>query len=501
MYLNDDGMLRDSAAQFGVDAGRMRTRSPLWLDLDADGWLDLIITAAARPDTPPSLFRWDPAQAQYLQQPLAFLRASEVANLSQLGQPGIQHLITGPPHALFVHEVREGELVDVGAELALTDLPGHSVADLLIADLDNDLALDLVYVRGFIAPSVAQPEPDQLSARLQADMGRNALLRFHGPTQLSVQPYPLGRYWWGQGQVFIGEAGASPPKMPAQLSAQDPAVAGLATGEAGLFLGYDSATNEWRVELRATRWNSVNLELQGDAPIQDLKVEGFDPKLRALPQFVQWNSSDGFEPARALNIEGDNCLAGASGDFDNDMDIDLYLVCSDYLGNRTNILLENLGNRRFRHILAAGGAAGSDIGLGESVAVADYDLDGFLDLFVRNGHELPPFANGPDQLFRNLGNANHWVQMDLVGIQSNRNGIGARVVVTAGGVSQVRIVDNGSHGRVQDFRRLHVGLGPHQRIENVRIEWPSGTVTEHRNLHADRVWQFVENGAASALSF
>ncbi|NBC49491.1 MAG: hypothetical protein GVY22_16265 [Gammaproteobacteria bacterium] len=502
LYINDGESLGDHAVQLGVDEGLLRSRSPVWADLDADGRLDLIITAAARQEAPPAEFRWEPDQSRFGGKPLEFLHASEIANLSQLDAPGTQHLITGPPHALFVHEARGDELIDVGEGLGLTELPGHSVSDLLITDLDNDLALDIVYVRGFIAPSVDQPKAELVRARLQATGGRDALLRLRGPTSLYVQPYPRGRHWWGKGRLFVGASGQPPDEIPVQLFAEDPDATGLAEGDSGLFLGYDQAAREWQIELRTTQWNSVNLELRGDAPIEQLNVEGFDPSLRALTQFVQWNrEGEGFGPAGDLNTEGDNCLAGAAGDFDNDMDIDLYLVCSDYLRNRPNILLENLGHRRFRRVVAAGGASGSSHGLGESVAVADYDLDGFLDLFVRNGHELPPFADGPDQLFHNRGNTNHWLQIDLVGVQSNRNGIGARVVVTAGGVSQVRIMDNGSHGRVQDYRRLHFGLASHDRIEQVQIRWPSGAITEHQDVEADRIWQLTETGTATALSF
>jgi len=96
---------------------------------------------------------------------------------------------------------------------------------------------------------------------------------------------------------------------------------------------------------------------------------------------------------------------------------------------------------------------------------------------------------------RNLGNANHWVQFDLQGTASNRDGIGARVILSAGGVRQLRIADNGSHGRVQHFRRLHFGLGRSSAARQVRVEWPSGAVTEYRDVPAGRIWVLREDGA------
>ena len=62
--------------------------------------------------------------------------------------------------------------------------------------------------------------------------------------------------------------------------------------------------------------------------------------------------------------------------------------------------------------------------------MADYDRDGYLDLFVTNGRGAYPFNEGPDQLFRNIGSGNNWLQIDLKGTISNRDGIGARLFAT-----------------------------------------------------------------------
>jgi hypothetical protein len=77
--------------------------------------------------------------------------------------------------------------------------------------------------------------------------------------------------------------------------------------------------------------------------------------------------------------------------------------------------------------------------------MADYDLNGFLDLFVTNGlHQLPIHVGGPSQLFRNLGNGNHLIELTLVGRVSNRDGVGARVIaITPDGKRQLREQNGG----------------------------------------------------------
>ena len=160
------------------------------------------------------------------------------------------------------------------------------------------------------------------------------------------------------------------------------------------------------------------------------------------------------------------CASVTAGDFDNDMDVDLFLACGDGASNTPDILYENLGNGTFAAVPNAGGAAGpigvavgSGAGTADSVVSADYDVDGFLDLFVTNGMNLRPlYYGGPNKLFHNSGNANHWIEIDLVGVDSDRDATGARIYATAGGVTQLRVQNGGYHRWSQDMKRSHIGL-------------------------------------------
>lgn len=190
------------------------------------------------------------------------------------------------------------------------------------------------------------------------------------------------------------------------------------------------------------------------------------------------------------------CGSVAAGDFDNDMDIDLYLVCREPAQNVSNILYENDGSGHFVEIPDAGGASGSNNGRGNQVSMCDYDRDGFLDLFVTNGVGNPPFSSGPHQLFKNEGNENHWLQIDLQGVASNRDGIGAVISLEAGGVKQLRVQDGGIHSFSQDFQRIHFGLGHNTRADKLTIQWPSGVVQEIKEIAADQILTIIETAMA-----
>lgn len=223
-----------------------------------------------------------------------------------------------------------------------------------------------------------------------------------------------------------------------------------------------------------------------------------------LPDRLLLNTTSGFvdrTTSAGLNATHFDGNSASAGDFDNDMDVDLYVnVVKGSDANQPNILLENQGDGTFIPLLDAGGASGTTRGLGDTVALADYDLDGFLDLFVTNGKtRLPPnncrqgdCGNGPYQLFHNRGNGNHWLEIDLEGISSNRDGIGASVIATSGGVKQLREQSGGIHNRAQNHQRLHFGLADNTQVEELKIYWPSGITQTLKDIPADQLIRIVE---------
>ena len=118
--------------------------------------------------------------------------------------------------------------------------------------------------------------------------------------------------------------------------------------------------------------------------------------------------------------------------------------------------------------------------------MGDYDNDGDLDILVNNCGQAP-------QLLRNDGgNANHWLEIFLIGTKSNRDGVGARVKLTAGDLTLYDQRKGGMSYQSSQDPRLHFGLGQHAIVDSVEIIWPSGTVTKLSNLKCDRILAIKE---------
>jgi hypothetical protein len=119
-------------------------------------------------------------------------------------------------------------------------------------------------------------------------------------------------------------------------------------------------------------------------------------------------------------------------------------------------------------------------------AFGDYDNDGRIDVAVINLNDRPT-------LLRNeTPGAGHWVTFRLVGTKSNRDGIGARIRIDAGGRRQMAEVrGDGSYLSHNDLR-AHFGLGNADRVQALEIRWPSGRIDSTRDLPADRFYVAVE---------
>jgi len=148
-------------------------------------------------------------------------------------------------------------------------------------------------------------------------------------------------------------------------------------------------------------------------------------------------------------------------------------------------------NDRGRLLVDMSGRAGPDLPrpiVGRGLAVGDFDNDGRVDALVVDSEGTPLLLKNES------APVGHWLSLRLVGTKSNRDGIGALVTVTAGGLTQTRLCHtDGSYLSASDVR-VHVGLGKAARVERLRIRWPSGQVDVLSHVETDRFLTVREGG-------
>lgn len=179
---------------------------------------------------------------------------------------------------------------------------------------------------------------------------------------------------------------------------------------------------------------------------------------------------------------------GAWADYDNDGWLDLFVA--NYRSN--SFQFHNDGNGGFTSVTGAV----TEVGTGQGAAWGDYDNNGFPDLFVPNIFTYNNF------LYHNSGNSNAWLTLKLEGRLSNRAAIGAKVRVKAtirgGEWWQLREISGGGSLGSQNDLRAAFGLGDATKVDLLRVEWPSGIVQELRDTMPRQFLTIIEPEARIA---
>lgn len=501
VYTTGGRALTNVAASLGLAYAGGSGRMPLAYDWNNDGRLDVLLINQARADgkQPTALFTQGANGSFVLQAPIP--AASEHytpvgAQLADLDGDHIMELVRyGRPNNLSAHDARSGTLLDVSASLKLpvVSLP----FDMAIADFDNDLRNDIFYTR-WEETSEAVPDADgkgvQVAMRLFA-VGEGVSFTTTGNVTVKLDP----PWFWVASDIKLGAA-CTPmttlePTFLAGAHTNNGRCAFKPSVDRGLYTGIVGGA--WQMTLSPDNFDRGNLTIRSTAPLQDLHVDiqavSEAERLASNGDRLWMRTDDGWEDqsvARGIGAPT-TCTSAAAADFDNDGDLDLFLVCATMAQNTPDLLFSNDGHGNFTAV-SAFGAEGTSLGRGDSVALADYDEDGFIDLFVTNGYAAPPFNDGPQQLFHNHGNTNHWIEFDLVGTHSNRDAVGASVVVTTALGAQLREQSGGTHYLGQHFKRLHFGLGNAARVDHIEVYWPDGSTQSLDDVAVNQVLRVVQ---------
>jgi enediyne biosynthesis protein E4 len=188
-------------------------------------------------------------------------------------------------------------------------------------------------------------------------------------------------------------------------------------------------------------------------------------------------------------------------DIDNDGWPDLLLVNghvypevdSQHLGSsykEPRILFHNNGNGTFGDISASAGAAITTAASSRGLAVGDLWNDGRISAVINNMNAAPSL------LVNQLKTANHWIAIRAVGTKSNRDGIGARILVKTPNRLLVDEVRSGSSYISSSDMRVHFGLGAATKVEWVEVHWLSGLTERFADLPVDQI-QILKEGSGT----
>ena len=422
----------------------------VWLDYDNDDWPDLYLGADASSTYSNRLFRnesgthFDDVTSSAGAGDVGRTKDTIAADFDNDGDPDIfvanmgQNVTLGAPNRLFINN--GGTFSEEAGWHGLTDL--GSTLSAAFGDYNSDALLDLVVGNA-----------NQMDYLYKGSPG-GSFTSANQEASFSDYTDPSGMTWAdydddGDQDLFVGQQYEAPNH--------------LLRNDGGFFTDVSSGSGlDVNANVRGAAWadydNDSDLDLY-------LAVWGDNYLFRNDGGVFTDVTSSG-------TASGEQQYSAAWADYDNDSDLDL-AVC-EYWGHKS-ALFENLGDGSFRNATLTAGI--DETGYGKDVAWADFDRDGDLDLYIGK------------TLWENLwGNQNNWFQVRLRGIQSNRDGIGARIIITAGGVTQMREV-NGNEG---SERIAHFGLGQATGVDQLTVSWPSGVVDHFSSRPANQTWEIQE---------
>ena len=430
-----DGTFAEVGAAAGVAVTGARGAGPTLADVDGDGHLDLLVLGVA--GTKPRLFR--------NRGDGTFEDVTAASGLSAVGESfsaALGDYDRDGDLDLFVSHWGTRLAADARDHLWRNDGSGRFTNVTAAAGLPTFASpvlhpeLDLSFTPNF-ADLDDDGWPDLLVA---ADFGASRVLRNAGDGTFTDVTTPVISDENGMGAA-VGDYDGDGRLDWFVSSIWDPN--GVAEGTwriSGnrLYRNLGDASFEDRTDQAGVRigywgWGSTFADLNNDGHLDLVHVNGWGPLTSPVPAEFH------FDPSRVFVSNGDATFTERSAELGID-----------------------------------------DTGQGRGVVAFDYDRDGDLDLLVANNQ-------GPLRLFRNDGgNAGHHLTIALRGHAANREAIGARIAISAGGRTQVRELRAGSNFVSQDPAEAHFGLGSVTSIDELRVRWPDGSSTVEQGVAVDR---------------
>jgi len=479
----------DIAPKLGLDSF-CRAGGSIFDDFDGDGLLDVVVSSMD-PEQPLKMFRQAPdgtfrnvAREVGLEGQLGGLQlihfdANNDGRLDLLVQRGAWFRLGGQiPNSLLIQQ-QDGTFVDTTRSAGIEVKAPSQVA--AVADVDNDGDLDLFL--GY--ESEVLPTEVKYPSRLFLNRGDATFEEVTSKAHVENHRYCKGAAFADYDGDRLPDLYVSNMRAPNRLyhNNGDGTFTDVAPN-LGVFDPYDSFAswffdynNDGRLDLYATCSAQVD---------RGAMIGGFYKNHATGNDFNRLYENDGHggfkDVTRARALDRVAFPMGCNfGDVDNDGWQDLYLATGDpeFSSLWPNVMYRNDRGQRFQDVTAA-----TDTGhlqKGHGISFGDFDDDGDQDLFVKMGGAFKD-DGAADVLFENPGHGNHWLTVRLVGHQSNRFGVGARI--------RARILEpergernvfafvgmNSSFGG--NSLQEEMGLGKATRIVELEVFWPTSQITQ-----------------------
>ncbi len=403
----------------------------------------------------------------------------------------------------------DGTFTDVTREAGVDD--GNKVgAGACFFDMDNDGYLDL-YVANYIKFSYETAAPPM----------------YHGSLK-----YPIPRMHHGEPDtLYRNNADGTFKDVSAESGVAAHAGRGMGMvcvdydddGDTDVYVGNDTTNNFLFENDGAGKFVEVGLivgvacDLNGKAQAtmginfgdfdNDGRLDFHATSFQRERATLYRNLGDGlFEDVTRVVIPGTGTYAAVTWgnalvDFDNDGDRDLFIACGhlepdiEQLDDTTtyhtpNALFQNDGHGKFIDVSKQSGDGMAVKLSSRGAAFDDLDNDGDLDVVILNSRREATILRNDTK------NDNHWLQIRLRGTKTNRDGVGARVTVTAGDLKQTDEACSGRGYQSHYGTRLHFGLGDHDRVDRIEVRWLGGRLDVVEKVPVDQILTITEGRAA-----
>ncbi len=175
-------------------------------------------------------------------------------------------------------------------------------------------------------------------------------------------------------------------------------------------------------------------------------------------------------------------------DYDNDGDPDIFKSNGElkHLYGQEDQLFDNMGQGKFSDISLDLGAYFKEEHVGRGACIGDYDNDGDLDIYIVN-------LDGKGKFLRNnFGNRSNWLMLNLEGTLSNRDGLGCRIKIFTDKLVQTAQKKSTTGYLSQNDSRIHFGIAEHEVVDRIEIKWPSGQLQIIEKVDANQVLKVIE---------